>query len=226
MRASNRWVLGALGALLVGLFLLTPTGLRSEDPTQSATFSSGAIVAQVSLPPSAIRVPLCRQATDYTCGVAALQSILGYHLTDVRQDVLAKKVKADPQTGARYRQIEKYARKQGYTVTDYADMTIEDLETLLDAGNPVICLIQAWAKPGTDYANDWKDGHYVVAIGYDQNSVYFMDPSTLGNYTYIPIDEFLVRWHDGDSKRKYVHFGICLQKAGPLYNPEEVLPLG
>ena len=35
-----------------------------------------------------IRVPLARQNANYTCGVAALQSILGYYNFDKRLDVL------------------------------------------------------------------------------------------------------------------------------------------
>lgn len=32
-------------------------------------------------------------------------------------------------------------------------------------------------------------------IGYDLERFYFMDPSTLANYTYIPVQEFEDRWH-------------------------------
>ncbi len=36
-------------------------------------------------------------------------------------------------------------------------------------------------------AEDWGDGHYAVAVGYDQQNIYLMDPSILGNYGYILI---------------------------------------
>ncbi len=227
MKSANRRISNLLGALLVGFLLFAPVSARSQSPAVQAG-SGGAVLTGQALPPGLIRVPLARQAQNYTCGVAALQSILGYHREDIRQDVLAKKLKADPQEGTHYQQIEKYARKDGFTVADYREMTLADLEGLLDAGNPVICLIQAWAKSGTDYATDWKDGHYVVAVGYDSANVYFMDPSTLGDFTYIPVDQFLARWHDKDttSGKKLVRFGIVLQKPGPLYDPDEVLPLG
>jgi len=54
----------------------------------------------------------------------------------------------------------------------------------------------------SDWSQDWEDGHYVVGIGYDSNNIYFMDPATMGNYTYIPVDEFLARWHDKDQRGK------------------------
>ena len=39
-------------------------------------------------------------------------------------------------------------------------------------------------------------GHWVVAIGYNKDNIFFMDPSTSGNYTYIPKDKLVARWHD------------------------------
>jgi hypothetical protein len=52
--------------------------------------------------------------------------------------------------------------------------------------------IQAWVdnndgKFPIDWKNLWDDGHYCVAVGYDEERIFFMDPSTLGHYTYIPI---------------------------------------
>jgi hypothetical protein len=48
-------------------------------------------------------------------------------------------------------------------------MSIYTLQEYLAANRPVIVLIQAWkddedTKP---YPTDFEDGHYVVAIGYD-----------------------------------------------------------
>ena len=40
-----------------------------------------------------IHVPLTRQNTDYTCGITALQAILGYYQIDKRLDVLAAEIK-------------------------------------------------------------------------------------------------------------------------------------
>jgi predicted double-glycine peptidase len=53
-------------------------------------------------------------------------------------------------------------------------------------GRPVIVQIQAWGDEGTDYTNDFDDGHYVVAIGFDENYLYFEDPWIIGNIAYIP----------------------------------------
>jgi len=175
-----------------------------------------------SLPPHLILVPLCRQETGYTCGVAATQALLCYHLDcGWRQDRLARKLKADPQTGTRYKAIQRFFQSQGYSAEVHTDMTLQDLEASLDAGTPVICLIQAWAGHPVEYAADWDDGHYVVAVGYDAEQVYFMDPSTLGSYTFIPVGEFVARWHDMDpvSGARLVHFGMLVAKASAHYTP-------
>ena len=36
----------------------------------------------------------------------------------------------------------------------------------------------------------------MVLIGYDDENLYFMDPSTGRHYAYIPRGEFVDRWHD------------------------------
>ena len=173
-----------------------------------------------------IEVPLCRQAADYTCGIASLQSLLGYYGADVRQDVLAKKCKSKRSTGTRYENIIKCAESFGLIMLSETDMTVEQLKSLIDESKPVIVVIQAWSDdPETSWDEDWDDGHYVVAVGYDDLNIYFMDPSTLGNYTYIPLDEFLNRWHDKSKKEVLDHFGMYSTNGTPSYNPKEIKKL-
>lgn len=64
-----------------------------------------------------------------------------------------------------------------------------------------------------DWDNTWEDGHYVVAIGYDEKYIYFEDPSILGGIGYIPKSEFLRRWHDYDMDitNKYIHYGMSIE---------------
>lgn len=78
-----------------------------------------------------------------------------------------------------------------------------------------------------NYPHDWDDGHCAIAISYDDDRIYFMDPSTLGNYTYIADPEFLNRWHDTDSDNvtKLIHFGVVLSGQEPSYDPNVILPM-
>ncbi len=120
-----------------------------------------------------IKVPKLRQATDYTCGVCALQAVLAYYGEDVREDTLSRALKANTRQGTGYREIAAYSRAHGYAVEIKKDAQLADLEAILKSRRPAICLIQAWADNKStgagenfDYSNDWQDGHYVVAIGF------------------------------------------------------------
>ena len=174
----------------------------------------------IKLPANLIRLPLTRQATSYTCGVSALQSVLAYFGEEWREDDLSRRLKANYHDGTAYARIAQFARKRGYSVDIYKDMTIADLCALMDKHLPVICLLQAWSEQPVAYSKTWSEGHYVVAVGYDTKNIYFTDPSTLGNYAYIPEREFVDRWHDTDGKEKLKHFGMVVSKEKPLYDPD------
>ena len=176
-----------------------------------------------------IRVPLTRQSSDYTCGVAALQSILYFHdvQDDYSEDTLVKELKSDPVNGTSHKAMADFARSKGYLVDVRTEMALDDIRNFIDNGVPVIVLIQAWAESPVDYSQDWEDGHYAVAIGYDRDTVYFMDPSNLGNYTYLPNQEFLDRWHDEDKGVKLNHFGLIIQRENRKnhYDQDNIFPI-
>lgn len=187
----------------------------------------------ISLSPGStiLRLPLIRQSTDYTCGVACVQSILRYagYDFDIREDRLAEILKADPEQGTGYHNIVEYlnsvrycAREEGssavsdgvqvFQAEDKVNISVTQLMGYIDEGKPVICALQAWGNAGDtgDYRNVWDEGHYVIAIGYDEDNIIFMDPSTMGAYTYIPKAELPARWHDEDSSARLDHFGIIV----------------
>lgn len=203
-----------LSAVLVAACLLSATIARAEN---SAPLSCAG--------KRLIRVPLSRQATDYTCGASALQSVLGYYGENVREAALAKQLRSNYEAGTRYQDIARIAKKRGYSVSIIRNAKLENLKALLDKGIPAICLIQAWPERHVNYKDDWDDGHYVVAIGYDENNVYFMDPCTLGNYTFIPTSEFLDRWHDRTTGERLVHFIMTVTKPKPAFDPEAIVKM-
>ncbi len=183
------------------------------------------------LPVNLIRVPLVRQSTDYTCGVAALQSLLGYFAIEEREDKLAAELRSDRKQGTAFARIVKAAEKRGLSAQVQVGMTIPELKGYIDSRKPVLCLVQAWAESkngqSVNYERRWQDGHYVVAVGYDDDCFYFMDPSTLGHFAYIPRAEFEKRWHDTDGSRKLEHFGMVFSnvKNVPKYEPEIAKPM-
>jgi len=215
IQGTPRWV-----AILVAIALFFP----AQACVHSGGLPGPSEVRSLRTAANLIHVPLTRQATDYTCGVAALQSILYYYGKEFREDQLAKKLQAEPKRGTQYPKIVEFARSLGFRVDVQTHMTLPHLKRLIDERKPVIVLIQAWPESPVDWSKDWKDGHYAIALGYDTDNLYFMDPSTLGHYTFIPIPEFLDRWHDVDDGIPLPHFGmtITMAPAEHIYNPDMI----
>ena len=209
----DRWRIFLVGMILcfASQACLYPTRLQ-----ETSAFSAKRVE-------NLIWVPLTYQAYDYTCGISALQSILYYYGKEFGQDELAKALKSDPIKGTNYRRMVAFARSLGFQVDVLIHMSLEDLKKLIDDRKPVIVLIQAWPDSAVKWPESWEEGHYAVAIGYDGRNIYFMDASTLGHYTFIPIPEFLDRWHDMDDQVKLIHFGIVIRREGStIYNPDVI----
>ena len=225
------------------LIALFAAGIAALMLAGCATTGGSAPTAQVTSSPIRISVPLVRQATNYTCGVACTESILYYNGIDYREDNLAQALGSTEEDGTSISNIVEFLHhansNTGYWMgqgTEFqngigaelrTNMTLDDLHGQIDGGHPVICTIQAWSTADDeDYATEWEDGHYVIAVGYDADNVYFMDPSTRGNYTYIANDEFMTRWHDGDAEQQLQQPGIVITNPNPVYDPAAILPLG
>jgi predicted double-glycine peptidase len=215
-------ICGLMLALMLVLTLAAP-GCRSTPSTsiQDQPVMTGSIQ-------NFIDIPLCRQATDYTCGAAALQSILYYYGDEWSEGALAEELKSDPDRGTNYRSIMAVAQAEGLQAESRTDMTIDDLQAHVKAHKLVMVALQAWAEDASNYADDWNSGHYAVVVGYDDARIYFMDPLQLGNYTCIPNEDFLSRWHDTDNDNvtRLLRFGIIIWGGTSSYDPAVVLPMG
>ncbi|CAL7962947.1 exported hypothetical protein [Gammaproteobacteria bacterium] len=184
-----------------------------------------------------IYVPLIRQFSDYDCGVVAAQSILAYYGLEVSEDKLMEILGTTQEDGTNRKEIIKYAEEQKFVVEERFDVTIDQLKQLLNNNLPIMIPIQAWPHgncidlPFDEWKNEWNYGHWVVATGYDDKNIYFMDPSTLGNYTLIPIKEFEARWHDQDSYGRLNHYVLIIAKPSikkpiPKYTHYQIDRLG
>jgi predicted double-glycine peptidase len=154
-------------------------------------------------------VPDVRQATSFTCGASALQAILMYFGEEVSEDELARELGTTPNDGASPDAILRTARAHGLTAELREHVTIEALTRAVRAGTPVLLAIQAW--PDTkraSFADDWEDGHYVVVVAVDGDTIVLEDPSILGSRGTLTRAELADRWHDMDNSRKYEQMGI------------------
>lgn len=160
-----------------------------------------------------MRLPIFRQSRAERSGVSCVQSVLRYakYDFDIREDKLADALGVSGNEDAKWYKMSEYLNsvrlddndKQYFKATKRNNMLIDDLIEQIDKGNPVILAIQAWNTDENgeysmdlDYSQKWEYGHWVVAVGHNKDSIFFMDPSTAGNYTYIPKDKLVSRWHD------------------------------
>jgi ABC-type bacteriocin/lantibiotic exporter with double-glycine peptidase domain len=169
----------------------------------------------IKLPKNALHLPDLRQENNYSCGLKVVESIVAYYRID--DEVSIKKLKKDLETcsenGTRVAKILEFF-KSVKLKTLAREFKIEDLEKFLDSGFPIIIPLQAYADNfnSDDYAKTMDHGHYVIAIGYDEENIFFEDPSSY-NRVYLPKKDFLKRWHDKDNDEEVYHnFGIVIKQ--------------
>jgi predicted double-glycine peptidase len=163
-----------------------------------------------------LAVPNVRQHTAYACGAAALQSILAYYGVDVRQDTLIRQLGTNEADGTRYWEIVRVAKEYGLQPTVASGFTIAELIAEINKGVPILIAIQAWIEKGdprdiSAWLTRKDDGHYLVAVGYDDHRIYFEDPAMF-RLGYINFEELNARWHDYDQNgQRLDHFAILFK---------------
>ncbi len=181
-----------------------------------ALFSSS---LQAAESPIRLQVPITRQSTEYSCGAAALQSVMTYWKKfDDTESTLMAELGTTEKDGTAFQNLPKVARKYKLKAKLQEHLSVKELARQLDRGVTAILDIQAWpesGKPPANWRTEWESGHYVVLVGLDEERAYFMDPSTAQAYTYIPLAELEARWHDydivGGHKRIYEHAAVLIE---------------
>jgi predicted double-glycine peptidase len=210
------------------------SALPKTESTQRAVEGPWPSLPASALPASALMVPMFRQATLYTCGVASLDAIMYYwQVYEGTEGALARECATTEEDGTKPASIVKVAEHHNLTAYMKEGLTLDDLESAVAEGWTLIVDVQAWAllPPPVDWANTWEDGHYVVLLGLDADYVFLMDPSTGAHYAYVPRQEFLSRWHDyetlPDGRRyEYNQMAIFIRGTTALPSPASVLYMG
>lgn len=154
--------------------------------------------------PIKIHVPCLDQHFEYDCGATALESICKYHLVGPNSHERFIKLLKTNTHGTELCRIKSLAFDLNLSFLEYHKMSISHLEWFIDLGKPIICPIQAWGC-----------SHYVVAIGYDSDYLYFEDPFIKDARGYIEKSNFLERWDDEDYKgNPYKRYGLIIWKDG------------
>ncbi len=171
-------------------------------------------------------IPLCYQGTEYTCGVACTQSILASYGIIYKQDVLSDMLKEKPLYGTDYHDIIHFFQMLDFQALFHIDMNIETIKDYINKNIAPMLLIQSWKDDKIDYTFDWRDAHYTIACGYCDDRIIFMDPYTLGHYTFITNSELLNRWHAADpSGNHFYHCALIInhEKLPVIYDFEEII---
>lgn len=147
-----------------------------------------------------LRLPRVRQTTDYSCGAAALTSVLrGFGRYQGPEQRLHRTLGTNTVTGTHPTKIVKLARRMGLGAELREGLTVTDLRRAVRGGKAVILDLQAWRDPpqhATPYSKTWDSGHYVVVKAVGTKYLHVMDPWVGPGYTYLPISELKGRWHD------------------------------
>lgn len=167
-----------------------------------------------------IPFPQFRQSTEWSCGATALQMVLAYYGIDSREGRLRAQAGTTPKRGTTVAGMQRVVREHGLRFTAKQQMTASDVQQYIRKKIPVILVLQAWTKKkNVNWRNDWNDGHYVIAIGYNARYIIFADPASI-HRTVLTYSELEQRWHAIDTgKPTYDHFGIVVYGKKSRYTP-------
>jgi uncharacterized protein len=188
---------------MVLLMILIPINVYSavsNNSTQNSTNST--ILDNNNLSQNnttLLNVPYVNQPSNFTSGPTSLQAVLAYYGSDPNLDDLINMTNTTPENGTSPTSIVQAANNLGFNAVIKENMSLANLQQLVNQGTPVIVDVQAGnnnTSNNQNFTNDQNNNHYMVVIGIDSTNVYFEDPAIIGSRGYIPNQEFLDRWHD------------------------------
>ncbi len=183
------------------------------------------------MPANLVLVPVVTQRQDFSCGAAATLAILRYWRPEayaqVDEGALYAPLETTHARGTEPEPIVAYLRQSGLDARyRHTDVTVADLERAVDSGEPPIVDLQAWTDhAASPYRETWDAGHYVVMVGYDDERLYFVDPSTMTDgFVYLTRAEFDERWHDlaGEHDERVERMAIFVRGSTAGVTPRAV----
>lgn len=215
--------------LLITCFLLAAASwgqvAAEANPANNSTINSS-INASTSMGTTNLALfsmPDTRQSTEYSCGAAAMQAVLGYWGRDIGEEDVREMLNTNEVSGTYPDDIIRVAKALGLQAEYKENMSMADLENYVAEGIPVVVDCQAWrsvSQYNESWADTWNNGHWLVVIGIDENNVTLEDPYILGDRGIMSREEFLARWHnvrglDETDTGKQIHMGIAIRGERP-----------
>ena len=226
-----------LALLLALCMVFTLTACSTQTEKKSANTESDIYVGYTTDADKFIDVPNLRQYGDYTCGTTCVQMLMNYlypQIGDKNLSTYENDLGTTAENGTSPQQIYDYFKSQGVDVEKKENISIEELISLIDSGDPVMICIQAWSdKYNTTDPNALDhaylaDGHWVICVGYkkiaDGYQFYFNDPACVG-HCLMSQSDLDARWIDRDEEGIiYNHFGFVI-KGSTEFNDNGVFYL-
>ena len=208
--------------LLIICFLLV-SGSLGQVANQANTSDNNASASMGTMNLALFSMPDTRQSTEYSCGAAAMQAVLGYWGRDIGEEDIREMLNTNEEFGTYPDDIIRVANALGLQAEYKENMSMADLENYVAQGIPVIVDCQAWrsvSQYNESWADTWYNGHWLVVIGIDENNVTLEDPYILGDRGLMSREEFLARWHnvrglDETDTGKQIHMGIAVRGELP-----------
>ncbi|MHB8118473.1 MAG: C39 family peptidase [Methanothrix sp.] len=196
---------------------------ENDSTNTSINSSINASTSMGTLNLALFSMPDTRQSTEYSCGAAAMQAVLGYWGRDIGEEDVREMLNTNEESGTYPDDIIRVASALGLQAEYEENMTMADLENYVAQGIPVIVNCQAWrsvSQYNESWADTWYNGHWLVVIGIDENNVTLEDPYILGDRGLMPREEFEARWHnvrglDETDNVKQIHMGIAIRGELP-----------
>ena len=158
-----------------------------------------------------IPAPLVRQCFDFDCGCACLQSILRMFGFNLRSEFVVRALRMSSEDPIDCHMVSDFLSCFSIDAFETEMNDIRELEKHLQKSRPAMTAIQAWG--GKSEMDALESGHFVLCTGCDEKNIYFMDPSILGNYGFLPKKEFEQRWKDTDKYgARVLRYAIVLEK--------------
>lgn len=167
-----------------------------------------------------LNFPNLIQTYEYDCGATALQTVLAYYGIEVYESTLMKSAKTNKKDGTTIKGVLRTLKRYKLKF-DAKKMSIQNLKDYIDKRIPVIILLQAWGRKGTEYANDYRDGHWAVVIGYSGRKIFFEDPWAFTR-TFLTNSELKKRWHETEGGKKIANYGIAVYGKRPRYKSNRI----
>jgi len=208
--------------LLIICFLLV-SGSLGQVANQANTSDNNASASMGTMNLALFSMPDTRQSTEYSCGAAAMQAVLGYWGRDIGEEDIREMLNTNEEFGTYPDDIIRVANDLGIQAEYKENRSMADLENYVAQGIPVIVDCQAWrsvSQYNESWADTWYNGHWLVVIGIDENNVTLEDPYILGDRGLMPREEFEERWHnvrglDETDTGKQIHMGIAVRGEQP-----------